>query len=120
MGKTVRTLLEERLGVAVTARRNRATSSVGTTAGQVLRQDPSRIAFLFVNLGAFDVLITPLGAAASTNGVRLGANGGSASAQWDEDGEVVAWEWNGIAIGGASAVLILEFLVERPQPESEA
>lgn len=123
MGLTVRDLLRARLGTATTPVRNRAASSVGTTAADVLRNDPSRASFQFVNLGAFTVFVTPLGEPSSTNGFRIEANGGALIADWETDGEVVAWAWRGIAIGGTSALLILENLIDagrEPAPRGGA
>ncbi len=120
MGKSVRDFLQARVGAGLTSRPSNP--SVGTTTTQLLKQVPARVAFLVVNLGAFVVFIAPqvAGAPSSLNGVRLEANGGSATAQWDEDGEVTAWEWQAIAIGGASTVFILETVIERASAEAGA
>lgn len=123
MGLTVRDLLRARLGTATNAVRNRAASSVGTTAADLLRNDPSRVSFQLVNLGAFTVFVTPLGEPSSTNGLRVEANGGALFVEWETDGEVVAWAWRGIAVGGTSALLILENLIDagrEPAPREGA
>lgn len=112
MGLTVRDLLEARLRVATSPVVNRAATSVGATSTQALRNDPSRVSFLFVNLGAFTVFITMRGVPSATNGIRVEANGGALSVEWETDGEVVAWEWLAIAVGGASAAFILENIVD--------
>lgn len=112
MGLSVRDLLKARLGTATSPRVNRAASSVAVTTTQVLRNDPSRASFLFVNLGAFVVFLTPEGVPSSTNGIRVEPNGGALAVEWETDGEVVAWEWRAIAVGGASAVLILENVID--------
>lgn len=111
--RTVRDLLEARLGVRTTAFENRAASSIGTTAGQVFRQDPSRVSFLFVNLSLNNITIRPRIAPTSTRGIRLAPNGGSVEVDWETDGEVVAWEWLGIADGAGSEFFALENIIAK-------
>lgn len=111
VGKTVSDLLTAKFGVRFVSRLNRALSAVGTTVIQVLRQDPSRTGFTIVNLSLNRIYVTPLGVPSSSNGVRVDPNGGSVFLNWEEDGEVVAWEWRGIADGAASNVYILETLI---------
>ena len=112
--RTIRDLLLARLGVPTTPQTNRSTASVGTTAGQILRNDTGRVAFLIVNLGAFSIFVVPqvAGQPSPTLGVLIQANGGALSAKWDDDGEVVAWEWLAIAVGGASAVYVQEAVID--------
>lgn len=109
--RTIRALLEAKFGTRFTPFANRAASTIGATAGQIFRQDPSRVAFLFVNLSLNNIFLTPLGAPSSSNGIRVDANGGSLAVNWEEDGEVVAWEWLGIADGAASPFFALETII---------
>lgn len=108
MALTVRDLLRARLGVPTSPQVNRAASSVGTTAATVLRNDPSRVSFVLVNLGAFVVFVVLRGEPSSTNGLRVEPNGGTLIVGWEDDGEMVAWEWRAVAVGGTSALLVLE------------
>ncbi len=112
--RTIRDLLTARLGVPTTPQTNRSTSSVGTTVGQLLRNDPGRVAFLIVNLGGFNIFAVPqdAGAPSATKGILIQPNGGALVAKWDDDGEVTAWEWLAIAIGGASAVYTQEAVID--------
>jgi len=110
--QTVREVIERLRGVATTPRINRDATQAAATSGVVLKQDPSRVSFLIVNLGSFDVFLAPLGAASLTRGMRIPASGGSVSAQFDEDGEVVGNEWQAIGNGGVSALFILENVIE--------
>ena len=75
--RTIRDLLLARLGVPTTPQTNRSTASVGTTAGQILRNDTGRVAFLIVNLGAFSIFAVPqvAGQPSPTLGVLIQANG---------------------------------------------
>ncbi len=113
--RTIRDLIEALRGTAQTPRINRDATQATATSAIILKNDPSRVFFLVVNLGAFDVFLAPLGAASATRGVRLSASGGAATAQWDEDGEVTANEWHALGNGGTSALFILESLIEGPQ-----
>lgn len=113
---TVRELLVRRFGTYFTPESNRVASTVGTTSTEVLRGDPSRVGFLFVNLSLNNIFLSPIGAASATNGIRLDPNGGSVSVEWEEDGEVVAWPWQAVADGAGSAFLALETRIAPTAP----
>ena len=112
---TVRDLLARKVGVPVTAR----TSPVGVAVApgnRVLKQDPTRIFFLVVNTGAVPVFLQPAVGTApqgGSNGVRLEANGGAATTWWEEDGEVTAYEWNGVASAAGGVVFVMEVVIDR-------
>jgi len=114
---TVRDLIARLRGTAQTPRINRDATQATAVSAVILKNDPSRIFWLVVNLGTFDVFLAPDGSASATRGVRLAASGGAATAQWDEDGEVVAHEWQAAGNGGTSALFILENLIEGPTQE---
>ena len=111
MARTIRDLLEARLGTRFTPFTNRVVSSVGTSVIQVLRQDPSRVGFVIVNLSANVIFLTPIGTPSSSLGIRLGPSGGSVTTWWEEDGESIAWEWRGVADAAASAIYTLEYVI---------
>ena len=91
--------------------------TLGVAAAQALRQNPTRLAFLFVNLSPNVMYLTPLGTPSAAKGVYVGPNGGSFSVLAEEDGEVVAWEWRGLAVAAASPYFLLETLL-LPGPEA--
>ena len=64
--------------------------------------------FNFVNLSAQIMYLTPIGIPSALKGYYLGPNGGTLSISAEEDGEVVAWEWLGVALGAASPYFLLE------------
>ena len=111
--QTIRDLLNQLYGVAIAPRFQRDADIIGTAVQLVLRQDPSRIAFIIVNVGSFDVGIIPRGQPTGQKSFIVAANGGTLSGQWDEDGEVVSQEWRGFANGGASSCLIMETLIAK-------
>lgn len=106
---TLDDLISQQLGVRTQPRVNPEVSSVGVADVAVLRNNPNRVAFIFVNLGANDVFLVPAlaGLASSTNGIRCAANGGGAAANWRDDFNIVGVEWHAIAPNGASAVLVI-------------
>ncbi len=109
---TVRDVIRNLRGVATTPRINRDASQATAVSGVILKNDPSRVFFLVVNLGGFDVFVAPQGLASATRGVRVHAAGGAMTVQFDEDGEVVASEWQAIGNGGTSALYIQEAVIE--------
>jgi hypothetical protein len=111
MIRTCREYLQGHIGAPVEARASAAGSTLDTASAQILRQDPRRIGFTFVNLSANEMYVTPVGAASATNGIRVGPSGGSVNVQADDDGEMSAWEWVGIATAAASNYFILEQLL---------
>lgn len=108
MAQTLTQLLEDFLQVKAYPKVNPETDTVGTTPVTILRNNPNRVAWVIVNLSLNDVFILPAEDPSATKGIRLGPSGGSASANWLEDMELVAWEWKAVASGAGSAILVLE------------
>jgi hypothetical protein len=109
----VRDYVRARLGVPTETRASAAGAVMGVAAARILPQDPARIVFTLINLSANEIFITPVGVPAALYGIRLGPNGGTVTVSADEDGEVVAWEWLGIATAINSNYLALETLIGR-------
>jgi len=118
VGKTVRDVIKDRVGTTYVPAFSATPANIGTTVGVILAQNPSRIAFQIVNEGTFNIFMTPDGVPSSNRGVLIPPNGGTVTAFWEEDGEVVAWEWRAVAIGGASIIFITETLIARPDQET--
>jgi len=113
--KNVRELLARRWGVTLANRANEMLSVVPAALVTILRGDPNRTAFLLVNQGGFIVFAAPAGIGLdprSGQGVRVDPNGGSLALLWEEDGEMVSWEWLATASGGNTAVSIIETRIE--------
>lgn len=96
---------------------NPVAATIGLTAAQVLRNNPDRIFWLVVNLGAGDVYLDLTSEVANTRGMYLSAGGGYASMQADVDGEAVSYEIYGIATIAANAVYVFE--IEKAIEEGE-
>ncbi len=109
---TVRDLIVARLGVPVAPVFNRTTSQISLTLGTILKQDPTRVAFIISMGGFFDAFVGPTRFFAPQNfSFRIPGLNGVMIATWDEDGEIVAEEWSGQSVGGSSLALITEYLI---------
>ena len=95
--RTIQDLLEAQLGTSFIERENpEGIDNIDTAVKDILRPDPSRVAFLFVNLSSTDaIFLRPSGAATTSNGVRVPA-GGSAFTSWREDGTTPAKGWSAL------------------------
>ena len=107
---TLARLVEARFGVRTTPLVNRALSSVGVTAAQLVRQDPNRLGFWMVNLSVNHMFAGPFNNPSSTRGVQIGPGGGSIIVLWDEDFAVTGWEWFIVAGAAASSLLVVEYI----------
>lgn len=102
-------LLMERFKIRTRAVENpKSVTAASTTAQQILGNNPSRLGFVIVNLGAEVCYVGLRNEVSSSRGIRLDANGGSVSMVWDEDFQMVAWAWWIIAASGTPAVYALE------------
>ncbi len=110
--RTVREVLAALRGVTTTPRINRQGNTVINLDIILMKNDPSRLFFMVANFGPQDVVMAPLALPFGNQGVRIPANGGALTVQFDEDGEVVAYEWHAIAAGGATTVFTLEAVIE--------
>lgn len=101
---SLRELLEARFGTRGFPNENPENlASIGVTAQRLLRGNPNRIAFLYINLSV-DTHYLRFGAAPSaTNGIQVGPGGGSVRVFYIDDFDLPAYEWNvlGAAAGGA-------------------
>jgi len=102
-------LLLERFKVKTRAVENpEAITSASATAQKILGNNPNRLAFLIMNLGAEVCYVGLTDGVSSSKGVRLDANGGSYGCIWDEDFQMTAWAWWIISASGTPAVYSLE------------
>jgi len=111
----LRKLTVDRFGVAVIPVTNPEISSVGLAAARVLRNNPDRLGFNFVNLSVNDMYIAPFNDVSATKGIKVGPNGGSVATIWIEDFESVGVEWFVLATGAASPLLMIEYVAEQAQ-----
>lgn len=97
-------LLDEQFGGRTEQQEN--PEIVGTLANNadeiILKQDPRRVAFTLINLGAAAIFVRPMRAAATTAGIQIAA-GGSMSVTVRDDFHLAALEWHAISPGGVQA-----------------
>lgn len=105
-------LLNRQFSVATRPNRNPLIAAAGLAAAQLLANNPNRLAFTLINLSANAMYINLDNAVTATNGIYVGPNGGSISMVWNEDFDMVGWEWWVIAAGAASSLLVVEILEE--------
>lgn len=110
--KSLADLVQDRLGVKTFARFNPVKTTAGVTAAQVLRQQPNRAAFVYVNLSTADIYLGPFADVSATKGIRIPASGGSAVFLYEEDFDLVGYEWFDVATVAASAIFVLELLTQ--------
>lgn len=112
---TIETLLARTFGVKVIARPSAAGLTVGVASAQVLRQNPNRVGFTFINLSPNTIYLAPGAPASSTYGISVGANGGAVSVVWYEDFVLCGYDWQALATAAGSAYLVVELLTA-PEP----
>ena len=82
--------------------------NVTTATTRVLDNNPRRVHWAIVNISAQQGYFNYDNAVTSSNGILLGAGGGSATSSVDEDGESTAWEGYGLNVGAAGTWMVYE------------
>lgn len=86
-----------------------STVEVQTTATQLLRSNPDRIAVIFTNLGANDVSVDNTNGVTTAVGIPLDGNGGILNFKEIDEKTMPSLEWWGIA-GAAQNIRIKEII----------
>lgn len=100
---------KRRFGGPTTLRQRAVT--VNTSLGELLPENPLRLAWLAVNRSVNNGAIGWDNETTFANGVLLGAAGGFASMDVETDGEAVAYRVNAINDGAAGTWRIVEILL---------
>ena len=85
-----------------------STVTVGVTLVKVVQANPDRVGLVMVNGGAADVFVWLDNSVSTSKGVRLTANGGSATLTVRDDFTRPAQEWDGISSGAGNVVSVIE------------
>lgn len=101
-------LIEGEYGIKV--RGEARTVSVLTTTTELAQNNDDRVALTVINLGASAVYMNIDTAVSASNGIRLGATGGSVSMNWRDDLVLPGREWHAIDPTGAVTVLVVEII----------
>ena len=73
----------------------------------LLQNNPDRLGFIIVNLGATAMYVAWDSTVSATHGIYVAANGGSFAMVADEDGELVGWELFGRAVTSDNDIFIV-------------
>lgn len=95
-----------------TVEREATLTSIGVTADQLFRANPSRGWLYIGNLSANTLFARPTRTATTISGFRI-ASGGFRLLWWEEDYELPTLEWSIIADGAGSALYAVEILFQR-------
>lgn len=108
-------LLEQQFGTGFTTRISDAGATIGVTAAQLMREDPSRIGFRYINLSTNNIYLHFVGNVSATRGIQVGPGGGSLGALFRNDGILPGLEWFHVAAAAASAYVLIEYLTAEAQ-----
>ena len=106
--KALSDLVAERLGVNTFSVVNPVVAAVGVASIPIARANPNRIWLMIINLSANVLYVGPFSPVAAAQGIYLGANGGALTIDYINDMELCGMEWNAIATGANSAILVVE------------
>lgn len=85
-----------------------STPATSATPSIIALTSPDRVGLAFINLGANNVYIALTSAVGTTNGILLGASGGSFNTDVRDDYTLPAQAWYAVSPAGASTVYVLE------------
>lgn len=108
-------IIQRTFGVATRTRVSDAGATIGVAISTILRQNPNRLAATIINLGGSAIYVAPLGAPSATRGIRLAPTGGSVILKWDEDFDVLGYEWAAIADAAGIAYFAIEIIADIPE-----
>jgi hypothetical protein len=100
-------LLTNEYGVNTHPEVNPMTSIAGVAATQIAPNNPNRVGFNIINLGANNVYVYIDNSVGTTKGFLLAANGGSLNLDWRVDFALISNEWWAIAVTAPSQLLVL-------------
>lgn len=83
---------------------------VGVTPVKILDNNPNRLGFTIINLGAGYVMLAPDIEVSATRGIYLASGGGGVNFKWDEEFELVGWEHWAMAQNANTPVFVLEIV----------
>lgn len=88
------------------------TLNVQNSATQIVNNSPDRVNLVITNNGGFNIAITPFANGSPTTGIILGAGGGNVTMNVRDDFELVAQNWFGISVGGATTTTAFETIAD--------
>jgi len=99
-------VLLKRFGVRTQAAQK--TVTLGTTAAEIVPNNPDRLALTVINLSTNSVYLALDSSVSSSKGILLVPTGGSATFSLEDDFQMVGWAIWGVATGASSALFVIE------------
>jgi hypothetical protein len=103
-------LIHDKYGVSTRLALDPVTNTVGATAVLIAPNNPNRLELLMINLSALTVWVKPKNDVSASSGLVLGPNGGYVEFDWDDDYDLVGYEWWAIASGAGASILTMEIV----------
>lgn len=82
--------------------------TVNTSVAIAVQGNGDRLGLVMINSGANDIMLALDSGVSSTNGIRLGANGGSVSMNVTQDFTLCTRAWYALSLLGASQLTVIE------------
>ena len=103
---TLQDLLTKDFGVTVQEENAGPTISVGSSAVQLLKNNPGAVALVLINLGSTDIYIWTTNDVSAAKGILIAANGGNIFLTYQQYFTLVSSEWYAISPSGTVNVAI--------------
>lgn len=120
MARDIYELIQREYGVGHMQAEPGRVGVAAVAATQILKQDPTRVSFVFMNLSANTLGILPRGDLALTNRSILVAAGGLASFNWRDDLVLPALEWFVVGTAAAEAWMVVSVSIDDPGADEVA
>lgn len=111
MNMSLSEMLFQLYGVRTTYTINPLVEDVDIAVTRILPHNPQRTSFVFYNLSANAIYISPRNTVSATEGIYVAPNGGSVVLTWDRDFELCSMEWYATAGANNSACFCLENII---------
>lgn len=82
--------------------------TLGAAATRVLQANFERMAAVIINISAVDIYVLMNNGVSSTNGIKLGANGGALTLSANPDLAMVGWDWWAIPASATPTITVIE------------
>lgn len=106
-------LIEKRFGIKTRTQSVSFDNLDTSIHTKVLPNNPNRLGWAAVNLGAVNVFVAFDVAVSLTRGILLTPNGGSMTSLYEEDFEATCWNVYAMAEGDDGNLFIVEILIDR-------
>ena len=106
-------LIEKRYGMRTRTESHSFTNLDTGIHTKILANNPNRLGWMAVNLGAVNIFVAFDTAVSLTRGILLTPNGGSMTSLYEEDFEATCWNVYGMAEGDDGNLFIVEILIDR-------